>query len=106
MYKAYKTRVTFTITSAMSQILILQLPAEVLFLIFELLPKRDIRSLRAVSRRISRVAAHYQFGTVMLRDPNGRQRIKKAANMLGSYLERTRRVDWLRTAQFIDQLSI
>lgn len=88
----------------MSQIL--QLPAEVLFLILELLAKRDIRSLRTVLRRVSRVAAHYQFGTVVLRDPNGRQRIKKAANMLGSYLERTRYVNGLHVAQSANQLSV
>lgn len=69
---------------------IVQLPAEILFLIFELLPIHDIRNLREISRRISRIAAHYQFGRVVLWDTNGRQRIKKAAHTLGSYMGRTR----------------
>lgn len=69
---------------------ILRLPAEILFLLFELLGTSDIKALRNVSRRMSRVAAHYQFGRVVLWDDNGRQRIKRGVDTLGSYMERTR----------------
>lgn len=67
-----------------------RLPAEILFLLFELLPTSDIKTLRNVSRRMSRVAAHYQFGRVVLWDDNGRQRVKRGVETLGSYMERTR----------------
>lgn len=71
---------------------ILRLPAEILFYVFDMLAREDIKSLRNVSRRISRVAARYQFGRVILRDETGRSRIKRGIATLGSYLERTRYV--------------
>lgn len=69
------------------------LPLEVLFLIVELFQysPRDLKVLRRVSRRISAVAARFQFRRVAVHDTNkGRTKIKRVWERLGSYLARTR----------------
>lgn len=66
------------------------LPTEILLLIFDELSYPDFKNLRRVSRRLSRVAATYQYRRIVLYDPRGQKRIKLANETLGPYLGKTK----------------
>ena len=66
------------------------LPNELLLLVFNLLSGADIKALRRVSKRVSRVAALYQFRHLVLWDSGkSRSRIKRAVGIVNPYLGQT-----------------